>query len=162
MFFYLKQIFVWKLIELFFVHVHKKAELVAPCNSPVCENSHLFHKWHRQIGLDESSTQNLPKMPTADAMPTVRCLCLERKIADEIHAVSQCKATRSHVNIIPGEFGKKLRGEFNEIGNMEHLFRNFSNILPRPHLKRSQDQIQHEDEVENQLDWIAHPGNWRF
>ena len=92
----------------FLFDVHKKAKLVAPCNSPVCENSHLFHKWHRQIGLDESSTQNLPKMPTADAMPTVRCLCLERKIADEIHAVSQCKATRSHVNIIPGEFGKKI------------------------------------------------------
>ena len=44
-----------------------------------------------------------------------------------------------------------------EIGNMEHLFCNCSNVSPRPHLKRSQDQIQHEDEVENQLDWIAHP-----
>ena len=96
-----------------FFFVRKKAKLVAPCNSPVGENSHLFHKWHRQIGLDESSTPNLPKMSTADAMPTVRCLRLERQIADEIHAVSQCKATRSHVNIIPGDFGQKLRGEIN-------------------------------------------------
>lgn len=78
--------------------------------------------------------------------------CLESEIAEEVHPVGEPKATRSYVDIIPASGPKQKM-----FSNRFYCTFDQVRISDLPHLKRGQNQIQHEADVESNLDGIAHP-----
>ena len=76
----------------------------APGDGPVGQNPHLFHKGNRQVNLGSAGWLVIQKQHGETAgcawkeKPLRRLKC---DTGEEIHAVGESKAARSHMDIVP-------------------------------------------------------------